>query len=311
MATTYGSARDPFRGLNIMRVLVTITQITAVSAYAAAFGAFRYHDQVLDPWNTFVFYRFAAQTPMFLFGLMMAWLLWDNYGVRGYQTLQFIVSLGISAVGAVQLVWMIIDWTNCNENTGVNPDVPWCRNRYAPIAPPAGELADFSFYMLFVGQSANLLCAIYWIVFGQSVKSANSALIVRSIVSGDSIIASEYTNKQYASLEEASNDHLKMLGTAVGAALRDAATSETPVMDGVKDGDEHLHRVAGNQIVHALYTAQAKYPNSGGLPSFSRFLGHSLGDNLSTAIDAHKLAVTQASTLHITDHDRLRFGYQV
>lgn len=313
MSSTFGSAKDPFRALNISRVIVSLAQLGAVSMYAAAFGAFRYHDQVVDPWQSFVFYRFASAVPLFLLGLMLSWVLWDNYGARAIQQLQFVVAAGVAGVGAVHLVWMIVDWTNCNDNTGIYPDVPWCRNRYAPVVPASDELADFSFFVLFISQAANLMCAIYWVVFGQAVKSASSALIVRAMVGGDSMIASEYTNRKYNDLAEASADHAAMLGQFVGAALHQAhheqKRSGQSIMSGVRDGDEHLHRIAGGQLIEAMYRAHQANPNSGGLPSFSRFLDHSLGDNLGTAIAAHGDAVVfAASAPALSDKDNLRFG---
>lgn len=192
-----GVRSNPFTTLFIGSIVIGALNIASTICYSVGVMAFRYHDQISDPWNTWTWWRHVISTtwivPMFLY-----FALWKFYQSAALYTVQMLATFGYVCWGIVHVGWMIVEWTNCNDFTGLDPDVPHCINRFYP-----GEtIPDFSFYLVFISLCVSLGCSAWWLYAGSALKTISASLLFASSI--QSKVGSSISEDNQAMLKRAS-----------------------------------------------------------------------------------------------------------
>jgi hypothetical protein len=312
---SFQGRRDPLRSLKTVSAIMALLQTAACIAYATALMAFRFQDQDLDPWNTAIFYYFAVSTTWFV-PLLFTLNLWVNYKSSIAYTLQTIVCVGWAAWGFFHIVYMIVDWTDCNDMTGPNPDVPYCINRYFPTE----TIPDFSFYVLFISVCTSTAVTIFWLWFGSRLRLATSGLVKRltaAAVSRDDDDLSIDSN--YQSIKQ-STDQKKFqqqdrnllthyntyIASTIENALNDALEEQNSANNSSYVNPENgikLNRAAAHIITNALLKASKSQKGNGdGIVDFHKFIGSSV-PTIQSEIDAYYHGIRTSSKFPKNQHD--------
>ena len=292
--------RDPFRNLFYIASLVGLVAVAGVVTYGTALMAFRFQDQLLDPWSTWVFWRFAISTT-WIVPTAITFILWLNYDTPLWYTIQKLFCVAYIVWGVVHVGWMIVEWANCNDKTGLDFDYPHCVNRYFP----AETIPDFSFYLYFCSVAAELLCTIWWLWFGTELQMAATQILFSTKISGgglvgqrlhaDSMVLSH--DSPHADSNQLMQDYLRKVGVHIGAAL-DRHGREVPEHQ-LSIEDRALHRIAGQQVALALVDYNSGQGKTGtGIQSFTQYLGTRIGADLRAQLRAHSSHLSNAMMLN-------------
>jgi len=317
MEANFQSRRDPLRSLKTVSSLMAILQSAAIVVYAISLMAFRFADQDLDPWNSDIFYYFAASTT-FMIPLLVTLNLWINYKSSIAYTIQTIICLVWAIWGFFHIVYMIVDWTNCNNMTVAIPDVPYCINRYFPTE----TIPDFSFYMLFVSLCTNVSVTIFWLWFGSRLRLATSGLVKRLSAATISRDEDDLIDTKYQSIGSSINKSkfqqqdrnlLTNYNTYIASTIENALNDELQAQNSGNNSNyinpengAKLNIVAAHMITSALINAsKSQKGNGGGLVDFHKFMGSST-PTIESEIDSYYYGVATASKFPKTISDLLQ-----
>lgn len=273
------STKDPFRNLFIGGAVVAILHIVANVSYSGALLAFRFHDQIDDPWNTWVFWRFVISCT-WIVPLVATILLWINYDQKFWYPIQTIVTIAYIFWGVVHVAWLVIELVNCNDKTGPDFDYPHCVNRFFP----AETRPDFSFYIYLIAIATQLACTIFWWYFGYQLRLISAALLWATAAS----IVSNINDEEPTSHKAMKHYH-KIIGQLIGNSLSNNLAQQKNVdVNHLPKEDIKYHELLGQRLYNELVTYQTSIGKSGtGVVSFPQANGSIIGKSIIQLLKSH------------------------
>lgn len=282
---------NPFTTLYVGSAVVGLLHAAATIAYSLAMMAFRWHDEVMDPWHTWTWWRFAISTT-WIVPMLFAILFWVNYDSTLWPNIQMGVSLAYIVWGIVHVGWMIVEWTNCNDFTGMHPDVPHCINRFYP----SETIPDFSFYLAFVSLCVCLGCTVWWLYFGSALRATANTLLYATRASttfgvGKKIGDSLETGPSLL-VREDHKRQIEKVAQYIGAHIYN-----NPEIYGYRRGDpnhQNLHKKAEAALHEVMQKNQAGGGTGTGISP--QMLSHASGHGFGGLLNAHASFVGHALT---------------
>lgn len=282
------SSKDPFRNLFIAAVVVAGLHVAANITFQTALPAFRFHDQIADPWCTWTYWRYAISCT-WIIPLFGAVLLWVNYDQKIWYPIQTLLTIAYIGWGIVHVAWMVVTLVNCNDKTGIDFDYPHCVNRNFP----AETKADFSFFIYLITISTQLGCTIFWWYFGYQLRLISAALMWATA-------ANISSNINDVTPIKAMKEYHKQMGNLIGNAISERYAQQNNInINHIPNEDVKYHNLMGQHIYNKLVEYQNSNGKTGtGVKPYPSVIGTQLGKSINQLINAHKTHVLNHAIGH-------------